>query len=129
MSDGHPHPYRVVIADDVEDLRTLYRLVLEASGSFEIVAEAATGVDAVALATAHHPDLVLLDLAMPGMDGVEALPRILQGSPSSKVVVLSAFGEDALGAEVRSAGASAFIEKGVTPTDLVDRLARIMHAA
>lgn len=118
--------YRVLLADDVDDLRALYRLVLELSGQFRVVAEADNGRAAVELATVHRPDLVLLDLAMPDMDGLEALPEIIEASPVSKVVVLSGFAERALGPAARSAGAVGFIEKGIRPDRLVDELGRIM---
>ncbi|MDQ1396258.1 MAG: hypothetical protein QOG64_1517, partial [Acidimicrobiaceae bacterium] len=64
----------VLVADDLEDTRFLVRRFLERTGRFTVVAEAANGVEAVALVARHTPDLALLDLAMPVMDGLEALP-------------------------------------------------------
>src|SRR5437764_11942432 len=83
--------FRVLIADDVQDLRSMLRLALELSGRFAVVAEAMNGAHAVDLAAMYKPDLALLDLSMPTLDGLEALPRILQVSPETKVVVLSGF--------------------------------------
>jgi len=70
-----PQVHRVLVADDVADLRELVTLSLERSGRFEVVAEARNGAEAVALAERHRPDLCLLDMAMPVMDGLEALLR------------------------------------------------------
>src|SRR6476660_832563 len=85
--------FRVLIADDVQDLRSMLRLALELSGRFTVVGEAMNGAHAVELATMYKPDLALLDLSMPALDGLEALPQILDVSPDTKVVVLSGFEE------------------------------------
>src|SRR3954451_11398146 len=82
---------RVVVADDSPEVRLLVRVVLEDDDDFVVEAEAADGQEAVALAARLHPDLILLDLSMPKMDGHEALPKILEASPETQVVVLSAF--------------------------------------
>jgi DNA-binding NarL/FixJ family response regulator len=119
--------FRVLIADDVDDLRALYRHVLEVSGLFTIVAEAGNGRHAIEMASEHQPDLVILDLAMPEMDGAQALPEIIEASPGSRVVVLSGFAERSLGPMVRTAGAAAFLEKGITPDRLIAELARVMR--
>lgn len=118
--------YRAVVADDVAQLRTLLRLVLERSGRFEVVAEAANGVEAVAAATEMTPDLTLLDLSMPVMDGLEALPRIRAAVPSSVVVVLSGFDADRMESRALHAGAAAYLVKGIAPDDLVARLLELL---
>ena len=120
--------YRVLLADDVTELRALVRLSLERAGTFEIVAEAGNGREAVDAAAETQPDVVLLDVSMPVMDGLEALPRILDASPETQVVMLSAFAEHRLGDEARRLGASAYIEKGVPPRELVGRLLEILEA-
>jgi DNA-binding NarL/FixJ family response regulator len=127
-SSGSNGRFRVLIADDVDDLRSLYRYVLELSGLFTIVAEAGNGRHAIEMASEHQPDLVILDLAMPEMDGAQALPEIIEASPGSKIVVLSGFAERSLGQMVRTAGAAAFLEKGITPDRLVAELGRVMRA-
>src|SRR5437764_13270320 len=81
---------RVLLADDLPDIRLVMRLLLEADGRAEIVGEAADGTEAVRLASELHPDVVVLDLRMPGMDGVSALPLIRDASPGTVVVALSA---------------------------------------
>lgn len=112
----------VLLADDTEDLRLLLRILLESGGSFTVVAEATNGAEAIDLAEIHRPDIVLLDLAMPVMGGLEALPEILRRSPHSKVAVLSGFEAERLAAEALALGASAYLEKGMAPRDIVDRL-------
>ena len=86
-------PVSVLLADDVEDVRYLFRVVIEVDGRFEVVGEATTGREAVDLAASLRPDVVLLDLAMPEMGGLEALPLIKAASPATKVIVVTAFGE------------------------------------
>lgn len=81
---------RVLLADDLPDIRLVMRLLLEADGRVEVVGEATDGAEAVALTKELHPDAVVLDLRMPGMDGVEALPLIRDAAPGVVVVALSA---------------------------------------
>lgn len=116
---------RVLLADDTPDIRALLRLVLSRQDDFEVVAEAADGSQAIAMAREHRPDLVLLDLAMPVMDGLEAIPGVREAVPHCKIVVLSGFNADQMAAEAMSAGADAYIEKGTPPLRLVTELRRI----
>src|SRR5437763_4438314 len=81
---------RVLLVDDLPDIRLVMRLLLEADGRVEVVGEAADGGEAVRLAGELLPDAVVLDLRMPGMDGVSALPLIRDASPGAVVVALSA---------------------------------------
>jgi len=81
---------RVLLVDDLPDIRLVMRLLLEADGRAEVVGEAADGREAVRLAGELRPDAVVLDLRMPGMDGVSALPLIRDASPGAVVVALSA---------------------------------------
>ena len=115
-------PVSVVLADDVEDVRYLFRVVIEADGRFEVVGEAATGREAVDLAARLRPDVVLLDLAMPEMGGLEALPLIKAASPATKVVIVTAFGELSEQAAYER-GAVAFLTKGAKPGELVEVMA------
>jgi len=118
--------FRVLIADDVQDLRSMLRLALELSGRFTVVAEAMDGAHAVDLAAMYKPELALLDLSMPALDGLEALPRILEASPATKVVVLSGFEEARMAPVALKGGAVAYLEKGVPPRRLVQALIEIM---
>lgn len=115
-------PIRIALVDDAEEMRLLVSLSLTLSGDFDVVGEGGTGRDAVAIAEAHEPDLMLLDLSMPEMDGLEALPRILRTSPRTCVVVFSGFDEAQLGREARELGARGYIEKGTPLEELGPRL-------
>lgn len=120
---------RVVIVDDVRGLRSLLRIILEGSGLYEVVGEGADGREGVALAHEHRPDIVLLDLSMPGMDGLEALPQILRVSPGTKVAILSGLREERLVRQALAAGAVDFILKGASPSEIVERLQAIAPGA
>lgn len=110
---------RTLLVDDAVELRVLIRRALEASGRYEVIGEAGDGYEAIERAAALCPELVLLDLSMPRMDGLEALPRLHAVSPGSAVVVLSghtrALAEDA----ALAAGAVAYLEKGLAPSQLI----------
>ena len=98
---------RVVIADDQPLMRAGFRTVLEATGSIEVVGEAGDGEEAIRAAEAHRPDVVLMDIRMPGMDGIEATRRL----PRQRVLILTTFGLDEYIVEALRAGASGFLTK------------------
>jgi signal transduction histidine kinase len=120
--------FRVALADDVPELRRLLRHVLEWSDRFEVVGEADNGREAVAVAAELQPDLLLLDISMPVMDGMEALPQILEASGGTRVVMLSGFEAERLGQAALELGASGYVEKGTSPAALIDRLLELMEA-
>jgi DNA-binding NarL/FixJ family response regulator len=109
---------RVVLADDHRLILDSVRGSLEESGEFEIVGEAVNGNQALALVGRTNPDVVVLDIRMPGMDGLVCLDQIKKKSPSVKVVVLSASTDQKLIENVLKRGASAYIVKSVNPVDL-----------
>jgi CheY-like chemotaxis protein len=113
---------RVLLADDVADLRQLLRRVLERTGRFVVVAEAANGAEAVELSADLRPDLVVLDLAMPVMDGLAALPAIREASPDTRVVILSGYPQSEMGAAAIAGGAVGYLQKGLSITRLADEL-------
>ena len=117
-----PDPCRVLVADDAVDLRELLCILLSVEEGFEVVAQAADGREAVEQATRHRPDLTLLDLAMPVMDGLQALPLLRAALPDSKIVVFSGFDGSALAAEAHRGGADAYVEKGTDVAALVSTL-------
>ena len=118
---------RVLIADDHAVVRRGLRTYLELQDDVEVVAEAGDGEAAVREAARHEPDIVLLDLAMPQLDGVAALRRLRAEVPEARVLVLTSFGEDdRLFAALRG-GASGFLLKDTEPADLV-RAIRTAHA-
>ena len=119
--------YRVVLVDDMVELRSLIKLTLERSGRFEVVGQAGNGREGIDVAAATTPDLVLLDVSMPVMDGLEALPIICRTVPSTTVVMLSGFSERRLGAEAAAGGATAYLEKGLSPDALVARLLEVLQ--
>jgi PAS domain S-box-containing protein len=104
--------YRVLLVDDARDIRVLLRRVFNQDGSYEVVGEAVDGQSAIVLADELAPDVVVLDLAMPVMDGLEALPIIRRTLPDAKIVVLSGFDGARMRQPALMAGADAYIEKG-----------------
>src|SRR5215211_350343 len=103
---------RVLIADDHPLFRDGLRALLMADPAAEIVGEAATGEEAVALAAELQPDVILMDLKMPGLNGIEATRRILQASPHVGVLVVTMFEDDASVFAAMRAGARGYVLKG-----------------
>jgi DNA-binding NarL/FixJ family response regulator len=125
-ADGE-RPLTVVIADDQALVRGGFRLILKAAG-IDVVAEAADGAQAVTAARAHRPDVVLMDIRMPVMDGIEATRQILADTPPgdqrgggtpTRIIILTTFDLDAYVYAALTAGASGFLLKDVTPEHLV----------
>jgi DNA-binding NarL/FixJ family response regulator len=114
---------RILIVDDDPQFRQLVRLVLRRVRDFEFVGEAPDGFAGIEQVEQHRPDVVLLDLMMPGMDGFEALPRIRAAHPEVAVVVLTALDAD----QVREGvllGAAGFVEK----RHIADRLEEVIRS-
>lgn len=111
----------VVLADDQALVRGGFRALLESEDDLRVVAEAATGDDAVRLALEHRPDVVLMDIRMPGLDGLEATRRIVADPRAAgvHVVVVTTFELDEYVAEAIRSGASGFLVKDTEPADLV----------
>jgi two-component system response regulator NreC len=111
---------RVLIADDHTIVRSGLRLLLEAEPDIDVVGEALEGQQALNLVEKHLPDIVLMDIAMPGMDGLEATRRIVAGWPQVKVLVLTMHRSDEYFFEMIKAGASGYILKGAETSDLIN---------
>ncbi|MFF9607740.1 response regulator [Streptomyces sp. NPDC014684] len=113
---------RVLLADDQALLRGTFRMLFDATGDMEVVGEASDGQEAVELARTRHPDVVLMDIRMPGTDGLEATRLISESEDLAavKVLILTTFEDDEHVAEALRAGASGFLGKGARPEELVE---------
>ena len=110
---------RVLLVDDQSLLRMGFRLILEAESDIEVVGEAANGTSGVSMASALHPDVVLMDVRMPGMDGIQATASIVAAGPASRVLILTTFDLDQYVFAGLKAGASGFLLKDAPPADLL----------
>jgi DNA-binding NarL/FixJ family response regulator len=111
---------RVLLADDEVLVRDGFRAMLQAHPDIEVVAEAGDGSEAVALTAEHDPDVVLMDVRMPGVDGIDATRRIAALNPATHVLILTTFGLDEYVYAALSAGASGFMLKNVPPQQLAE---------
>ncbi|NUS09887.1 MAG: response regulator transcription factor [Streptomyces sp.] len=111
---------RVLLADDQALVRAGFRAILETADGITVVAEAADGAEAVALARRHHPDVILMDIRMPGTDGLEATRQICAttAQPGPRVVILTTYEADEYVYAAIKAGASGFLVKDTEPWDL-----------
>jgi DNA-binding NarL/FixJ family response regulator len=126
--EAHPQTQvvRVLIVDDQEPFRLAARMVVEATDGFAIAGEAASGEEGVDLAARVEPDLVLMDVNLPGINGLEATRQILRGHPDIVVLLLSTYDEADYGPRVGECGAAAFISKSAFGPD---RLSEAWEAA
>lgn len=113
-----PHPIRLLIADDHVIVREGLRMFLTEE-DIEVVGEAANGVEAVALAAALKPDVVLMDLVMPELDGIQATQRIREVSPDTRILILTSFADDRNVHEAIRAGALGYLLKDVLKPELL----------
>jgi DNA-binding NarL/FixJ family response regulator len=119
---GPPAPIRVLVVDDQELVRSGFCVILEAAEGITVVGEAANGEAAVSAAAAHQPDVVLMDIRMPGMDGLEAARLLTSASPgpkTPKVIMLTTFDLDEYVYDALRAGASGFLLKDAPRGDLI----------
>ncbi len=114
-----PSPIRVLVVDDQELVRSGFCVILEAADGITVVGEAANGESAISAVTAYRPDVVLMDIRMPGMDGLAAARRITGFSPAPKVVILTTFDLDDYVFEALRSGASGFLLKDSPRHDLI----------
>ncbi len=110
---------RILLADDHNIIRSGLRLLLEQQPDFKVVAEAADGREAVALAAKHHPDVVVLDIGMPQLNGIEATREIVAAEPQAQVVILSMHADEGYVLRALKAGARAYILKNAAEADLI----------
>jgi DNA-binding NarL/FixJ family response regulator len=113
---------RVVVADDQALVRAGFRMILEASGDMTVVGEAADGAEAVAMVQAESPDIVLMDIRMPGLDGLEATRRLQRLPSPPPVLILTTFDTDEYVYGALKAGAAGFLLKTAPPDRLVEAI-------
>jgi len=115
-------PYSIVLVDDHKIMRDGIKAILERTGEFNVVGEADNGMEAVRVCTQVHPDLVLMDIGLPGLNGAEATRELLRHIPALKVVILSMYDDDQMVVAAIRAGARAFVLKKASDNDLLDAL-------
>ncbi|PYU22359.1 MAG: DNA-binding response regulator [Acidobacteria bacterium] len=115
-------PFRILLADDHEVVRAGLRALLEEQSGWEVVAEAVDGRDAVDKASRLKPDAVIIDIAMPSLNGLEAVRQIVKGVPHAKVLVLTMYDSDPLIQQVLQAGARGYLLKSDAGGDLVSAI-------
>lgn len=113
---------RVLIADDQELIRSGIKMILEATGDIEVVGEAADGSEAIVAVGRLRPDVALMDIRMPDIDGIEATRRIVQSGSVTKVMILTTFDQDEHVFDALAAGASAFLVKSAPASRLVEAI-------
>ncbi|MEU9124448.1 response regulator transcription factor [Streptomyces sp. NPDC048506] len=118
-SPGTGSTVRVLVADDEEMIRHSVRLILRHADGIEVVDEATNGADAARLAAEHRPDVVLLDIHMPVLDGLAAIERLVTLAPKPQVVILTTFGEEENVIRALRAGATGFLLKDDGPQELI----------
>jgi two-component system, NarL family, response regulator LiaR len=115
----------ILIVDDHAQMRTLIRGIAAQEPALQVVGEAADGVEAIQLSQALRPDIVLLDLVMPGVNGLETLRRIKAERPETKVIIVTAHSEDAYRRAAEEGGADAFLVKKTLGTVLLPTIRRM----
>lgn len=118
---------KVLLADDHAMIREGTKRILEESGSIEVIGEASDGSEAIRQAIAMHPDVVLMDIAMPKLDGVKATEEIKEKLPSTAVLILSAYDDDAYLFPVLKAGAAGYLLKNCRGSELVDAVKAVVR--
>ena len=115
----------ILICDDAAFMRMMIKDILTKNG-YEVVAEAANGVEAVELYKSHQPDLVTMDITMPEMDGIEAVKQIKAVNPAAKVIMCSAMGQEAMVVEAIKLGALDFIVKPFKPDRIIQAVEKVL---
>ncbi|MFV1859115.1 MAG: response regulator [Anaerolineales bacterium] len=126
MSGPNGQPIRILIAEDHAVVRQSVKVMLELEPEFIVVGEAEDGEQALELAEKVDPDLVLMDIRMEGMDGVEATGKLRERSPSIEVLILTGFGEDAVLLQAVEAGAHGFLSKEASAEELKMAILRVV---
>ena len=112
----------ILLVDDHELVRTGIRKILDDVKGFKVVGEAKTGEEAVQFCRKSEPNVVLMDMNMPGIGGLEATKKIIRNNPDTKVIVLTVHSEDPIPTKVMQIGAAAYLTKGAAPTEMVNAI-------
>ncbi|MBO9492444.1 UvrY/SirA/GacA family response regulator transcription factor [Endozoicomonas sp. G2_1] len=112
----------ILLVDDHELVRTGIRKILDDVKGFKVVGEAETGEEAVQFCRKSEPNVVLMDMNMPGIGGLEATKKIIRNHPDTKVIVLTVHSEDPIPTKVMQIGAAAYLTKGAAPTEMVNAI-------
>lgn len=112
----------ILLVDDHELVRTGIRKILDDVKGFKVVGEAETGEEAVQFCRKSEPNVVLMDMNMPGIGGLEATKKIIRNNPDTKVIVLTVHSEDPIPTKVMQIGAAAYLTKGAAPTEMVNAI-------
>ena len=125
--EQHPQPVKILLAEDHGVVREAMRIMLELEPSVEVLGEAVNGEEAVSMALTLNPQLVLMDIRMEGMDGVEATRRLSALRPEIAVLILTGYAEDRYLLEAVEAGARGFLLKDATQDELIDAIGRVAN--
>lgn len=117
--------YTVLLSDDQALIRAGFRMILDSAPDLTVVGEACDGAEAIRLARELHPDVVVMDVRMPGIDGIEATATILAEQPSARILVLTTFDLDDYAFAALRAGASGFLLKEATASELVNAVVSV----
>jgi DNA-binding NarL/FixJ family response regulator len=123
---GQAAPIRVVVVDDEEHVRRLVRVCLQLEHDFAVVGEAGDGTEAVSVVAATSPDVVVLDLEMPHMSGLAAIPELRRSAPSARIAVLSAYPDPYTLGEALTMGADTYLDKAMELADLAPALRALL---
>lgn len=116
---------RILLVDDHQAVRQGLRKMLEGEGDIEVVAEAASGEEALALAASHSPNIALVDIKMPGMDGIEATRRFIERVPGCSIIILTLYRDYLV--QAMQAGAVGYIVKDIQREELISAI-RVIHS-
>ena len=119
----------VLICDDNEAVRALVGLIVDRAAGLTVVGEAADGNEAIVEATRLQPDVIMLDLAMPKLSGLEAIPALRRIAPRAQIIVFSGFATASVAAQVLALGAVSYLEKGANPDTIVATIERALADA
>src|ERR1700675_4081170 len=115
-------PLRILLVDDHKIMRAGIKAILEPSQDFAVIGEAGTGTEAIGVCKQQHPDMIVMDIGLPGMNGIETTQAILRNAPGTKVVMLSIYADEHSVVSAIRAGAQAYVLKRASGIDLLEAI-------